>query len=134
MLESPPAVLHRARWWAGFACVAALASVLSALAYLDRLPGVFRVEGVDKVFHFALAGALAFFLDGALGRRALPLPFHLTLARGAVPLAAVLVLLPAGIEEYLQRYAITRTSSGWDFAADVAGVAVLIPLSRRSAA
>ena len=76
----------------------------------------------------AMEGLLAFFLDGALGRRAL-----FPGSRVEVPLAAVAVLAPAAIEEYLQRYSVHRTSSVWDFAADLAGVVVLVTLSRRAA-
>ena len=68
---------------------------------------------------------VSFFLDGALRRR------MIRIAGLAVPLAAVLFLVPAGIEEFLQRYSIHRSSSLGDFAADVAGVAVFVWLSRR---
>jgi hypothetical protein len=123
------AVVAPWRWWAGFLFIAAVASYLTVLAYYDELPRMFHVVfEFDKVAHFVTAGLLAFFLDGALKRRTL-----FTMAGVPVPLAAVLVIVPTGIEEYLQRYTIHRTSSGWDFAADVAGVIAFIPLSRRSA-
>jgi VanZ family protein len=129
MPERPLAVGPAWRWWAGVAVVAAFAGYMTLLAYAERLPDVFRVvPQFDKGVHFTLSGLLAFFLDGALRRRTL-----FTVAGFGVPLAAVLVLVPAGIEEYLQRYATFRTSSIWDFAADVAGVLVLVALSRRIA-
>ena len=112
------------RWWTGLLLVAAGAAYMSSLAYAEGLPAIFRVvPQFDKVVHFTVAGLLAFFLDGALGRRTL-----FAGSRVAVPLAAVAVLAPAGVEEYLQRYSTHRTSSIWDFAADVAGV---VALSRR---
>lgn len=115
------------RWWTGLLLVAAGAAYMSSLAYAEGLPAIFRVvPQFDKVVHFAVAGLLAFFLDGALGRRTL-----FAGSRVAVPLAAVAVLAPAGVEEYLQRYSTHRTSSIWDFAADVAGVVALVALSRR---
>jgi VanZ family protein len=117
------------RWWTGLLIVTAGALYLSSLAYAEGLPAIFRVvPQFDKVVHFTIAGLLAFFLDGALRRRAL---FAGT--RVAVSLAAVAVLLPAAAEEYLQRYSTHRTSSIWDFAADLAGVVVLVTLSRRVA-
>lgn len=129
MLQRSLAVIAPSRWWAGFLAVGSLAALLTCLAYVEGLPRIFALAGVDKIVHFTLAGLLAFFLDGALQRRAVR-----RAGSTAIPLAAVLVLAPAGLEEFLQRYAVVRTSSFWDFAADVAGVLVFIPLSRRAAA
>jgi VanZ family protein len=129
MPERPLAVVAAWRWWTGLALVSAVAGYLTILAYSERLPAVFRlVPQFDKGVHFSIAGLLAGFLDGALRRRAL-----FAASRFPVSLAAALVLVPAGIEEYLQRYATSRTSSIWDFAADVAGVVVLVSVSRRVA-
>lgn len=130
MSERPLAIVPLVaawRWWTGLLLVAAGAAYMSSLAYAEGLPEIFRVvPQFDKVVHFTVAGLLAFFLDGALGRRTL-----FAGSRVAVPLAAVAVLAPAGVEEYLQRYSTHRTSSIWDFAADVAGVVVFVALSRR---
>ena len=118
------------KWWTGFFAVVAVALAMTAYAYLVGLPRIFwAVHGFDKLVHFMVAGLLAFFLDGALRRRAL-----FVVSGFAMPAAAVLVLVPSGIDEYLQRYADLRSSSIWDFAADVAGVVVLITISRRVAA
>jgi VanZ family protein len=115
------------RWWAGFGAVLAGAVCLSALAYHQGLPDVFQVvPQFDKVVHFTTGGLLVFFLDGALRRRT-----AFTIAARAVPLSALFILVPAGIEEYLQRYSSYRTSSIWDFVADLLGVLVFLPLSRR---
>src|SRR5688500_2726433 len=127
MAERPLTVVPAWRWWIGFVAVLAFAVYITLRAYAIGLPDIFRFHYFDKAAHFVTAGLLAFFLDGALRRRTLFATGNIT-----VPLAAALVLVPAGVEEYLQRFAPTlRTSSFWDFAADVAGVVVLIPLSRQ---
>ena len=88
MSERPLAIVPAWRWWTGLLLVAAVAVYLSSLAYAEGLPQVFRVvPQFDKVVHFTVAGLLASFLDGALGRRAL-----FAGSRLAVPLAAVLAL------------------------------------------
>lgn len=128
MPARPLAVVPAWRWWAGFGVFVGIAGALSLIAYADGLPDILGQYQIDKGMHFMLAGLLVFFLDGAVARRAL------FAVRGfAVPLSAVLVLTPVGLEEYLQRYALLRTSSVWDFAADVLGVAVFVVLSRRAA-
>lgn len=125
MQERPLAVVSVRPWWIGFCAVVAFGLYMSARAYREGLPEIFERPYVDKVAHFFTAGLLAFFLDGGLRRR------NLALTRGIkVPLAAALVLIPLGIEEFLQRYATFRTASYGDFAADMAGVTILIPLSR----
>lgn len=129
MSERPLPVVPAWRWWSGFGAVVAGAGYLTALAYREGLPHVFQVvPQFDKVVHFTTAGLLAFFLDGALRRRT-----AFTIDGRAISLAALVVLVPAGIEEYLQRYSVHRTSSIWDFTADLLGVLVFLPLSRRVA-
>jgi len=130
MLERPLAVVPPWRWWAGFLVVTGAAGCLTVIAYREGLPVILnRIWQIDKLMHFVIAGLMAFFLDGALGRRALLLVGGL-----AIPLAAVGLLVPMGIEECLQCLSASRTPSVWDFAGDVAGVLVFIPLSRRAAA
>jgi VanZ family protein len=119
----------RKQYWIGFFSAVALVVAVSIVAYRDALPEWIAPGNVDKVLHFSMAGTLAFFLDGALGRR--------TVWR--IPLAAVIVLVPIAIEEYLQRLSPVRTSSIFDFLADVGGVtvamlAVRVPRHTRSAA
>jgi VanZ family protein len=115
------------RWWIALAVVVAAAGCLTVLAYREGLPEIFkRIPQFDKVVHFSVGGLLAVFLDGALRQRT-----AFTIAGVAIPLAALVVLMPAGIEEYLQRYSVHRTSSIWDFVADLLGVVVLLSLSRR---
>lgn len=117
----------RAAWWLGFALASGLALALTWAAYAERLPIVLnRVAYVDKAFHTGLAGLLAFFLDGALGRRDVRV-----LGRFVLPAAVIGVLLPTGLEETLQRLSAVRESSLWDFAADVVGAGAFTWLSRR---
>ena len=123
MTESEGAARTRhLAWSGGFVVTVAWALLASVLAYQERMPDMFREY--DKAVHFVVSGALAFFLDGALRRRMIGGP------RIKVPLAIVVLIVPMGIEEYLQRYAIFRTSSLGDFAADFAGVVALTWLSR----
>jgi VanZ family protein len=119
---SPPPV-RRAVWWLGLAGCAVIAIAATALAYASGLPALFDdVPYLDKVAHFAIFGSVAFFLDGVLRRRSVG---------RRVPLAAVLVLVPAGIEEALQRFSVNRSSDPADYLADVAGVFFFVWLSRR---
>jgi hypothetical protein len=113
-------------WQAGFAIQGFLVVLISAGAYLGVLPtSLPAIPRVDLAGHALLFGLLAFFLDGALGYR--------PLWRGAAfpRLAPALVLTLAGVEEIAQRFSARRSSSLWDFAADVAGVCALSWLSRR---
>ena len=127
MEERPPRVTSL--WWAGLVIVSGGALYLTVVAYSEGLPSIFQtVDNFDKLAHFGFAGMLATCLDGVLRRRA-----AFVLGGQAIPLSAVLVLVPAGLEEYLQRYSVHRTSSIWDFAADLAGVIVFVSLSRRLA-
>ena len=129
MSERPLPIVPAWRWWSGFAAIVTGGGFLTVLAYQEGLPSIFQVvPQFDKVVHFMTGGLLAFFLDGALRRRT-----AFTIDHRAVPLAALVVLVPAGIEEFAQRYSVHRTSSIWDFLADLFGVLVLLPLSRRLA-
>ena len=111
-----------------FAGAAVMVIAVSIAAYAHALPSWIAPGNADKVFHFAMGGVLAFFLDRALrGRSAWS-------SRFAPPLSSVLVLVPLGVDEYLQRFSTVRSSSIWDFVADVTGVAVLTLVSRRLSA
>lgn len=110
-------------WWAGFVTFGGVGLILTALAYREMQPDFLRAH--DKAAHFVLAGALVFFLDGALHRRAL------TLGGLALSVAWLLVLLPAGVEEYVQRFTTFRTSELGDYVADVAGATLFLWVSRR---
>ncbi|MBX3208488.1 MAG: VanZ family protein [Labilithrix sp.] len=113
-------------WWFGLVTVGLVAAGMTLFVYKRGLPAeLTAIPHLDKALHFGVAGSLAFFLDGVLRRRAL------RVGTGSIPMAAVLLLVPAAIEEFLQRYSPHRSSSLADFAADVAGVAFFIWLSRR---
>jgi hypothetical protein len=117
------------RWFRiGFVAHLSLVVLISVGAYTGRLPtSLPGFPHADKLGHAVLIGGLAFFLDGALERR------RLFEARAFPRLAPVLVLLVAGIEEYLQRLSPRRTSDIADFAADVVGVCFFTWLSARVA-
>lgn len=118
--------MRAGRWWLGLGATSLFAAVLTLIVYEEGLPAPFTaVPQADKALHFGLSGMLTFFLDGVLRRR------MVRVAGIAVPLAAVLFLVPAGLEEFLQRYSVHRSSSFGDFAADVAGVTIFLWLSRR---
>jgi VanZ family protein len=105
----------RKHYWIGFFTAVSLVVVVSIGAYHGMIPSWVAPANVDKVLHFAMAGILAFFLDGALGKK------RLGSFRFAPPIAS-LILVPIGIEEYMQRLSTVRTSSIADFLADTAGV------------
>jgi VanZ family protein len=111
-------------WWFGLGALSLVAAWMSLIAYQQGLP-FDELPHLDKAVHFGIGGGLAFFLDGALQRRAL------RIGSIAAPLAALLILVPAGIEEFLQRFSVHRSSDLGDFAADVAGVVFFVWLSRR---
>lgn len=112
------------RW--GLAIQLAVDVLIALGAYLGILPTTLpQVPHFDLLAHAVLIGLLGFFLDGALGfRRFLP-----NVARPR--LGALLVILVAGTEEYLQRFSARRTSTWSDFIADVMGVLFFSWLARR---
>lgn len=114
------------RWWLAVGSAVACALAMGHVAYARGVPGFVAAVGVDKALHFAMGAILAGLLDGALRGRGV-------VARGraaTMPLAALLVIVPVGIEEWAQRFSTTRTSCIEDFLADVFGVIVGIGLSR----
>jgi hypothetical protein len=110
-------------WRIGFVAVGCLALWLTWRAYHEALPDFMR--DYDKIVHFTIGGLLAFFLDGAVGRRSLVVRGH------AISASSVVLLVIFGAEELAQRWSVHRTASFADYAADVAGVVVLTWLSRR---
>lgn len=114
---------------AGFALQLGAVVLIASLAWLGLVPTrLARIPNIDLMGHATLIGLLAFFLDGALDYR------PLLRARAAwLRAAPALVLSVAGLEEFLQRFGVHRTSSWSDFAADLIGVVVLTWLSKRIA-
>jgi VanZ family protein len=110
---------------AGLVLHLGLVVVISVSAYAGVIPTSFAaVPHLDLLGHAILIGGIAFFLDGALGHRGIT-------RESALPLAPVIVLAVAGVEEYLQRLSPRRSSSWSDFAADVVGVCFFTWLARR---
>jgi hypothetical protein len=100
-----------------FAVAATTAVAVSIAAYAGMVPGFVAAHGVDKVLHAATGAMLTWLLARAL--------------RGRVLLAALLVVVPLAIDEYLQRYSAVRSSDWGDLAADVAGAVSIVLLHRR---
>lgn len=111
-----------------FGAAVSLVIAVSIAAYTRHLPAWIAPGDTDKLFHFAMGGILAFFLDHALRHRAA------WRSRVAPPLSSVVVLVPLGIDEYFQRFSAVRSSSAGDFAADLAGVIVFTIAARALAA
>ncbi len=124
--SAPGSVRQRSARWLAFVAAVAAVAVGATCAYHGLVPSLVGREHVDKVLHFAMGATLAGLLDRALDRRARRTP------AGAVPLAAVLVLVTLGAEEYLQRFSASRTSSVGDFTADALGVLAGIWACRRA--
>src|SRR6185295_1376677 len=102
-------VISQRKWWLAFALIVSITALVSVISYAGQMPGIVPQTQLDKVIHFAIGGSLAVTLDGGLRRRNF----------GLIPAAITIVLVPAGIEEWLQRFSTPRTSSLGDFAADV---------------
>jgi VanZ family protein len=104
----------------------ALAAAITDLAYQRRLP--YRLldwPGADKVLHFVLFGAVVFWLDLWLRRRAL------RVAGCRIPLALLLAFGVAAAEEALQGLSAARSASIGDLLCDLAGMTVAVWASRR---
>jgi VanZ family protein len=104
--------------------LAAVAGVIgvSVAAYAGLTPPALSSHGVDKVLHATMAAVLTFCLARAM--------------KGRAALAAILVMIPVGIDEYLQRFSHRRSSDWGDLAADVVGallVVAIYTLRRRAA-
>ena len=122
----PPVTRRHFRW--ALALQLALVIPIGLGAYLGVLPTTLpHLPHFDLLIHAILIGLVGGLFDGALGfRRFLP---NLASPR----LGALLVILVAGAEEYLQRFSARRTSTWSDFIADVVGVFFFSWLARRVA-
>lgn len=113
-------------WWWAFGAAALLVCAGAALAYARGVPAVVAVRGLDKVLHCAMTTVLTALLDRAMKQR----PVSRARWGASVPCAAVVVMVPVGIEEWAQRFSTCRTSSIDDFAADALGAALGVVLAR----
>lgn len=118
---------RRLRWL--LAPQLALVVVISALASLGgldpaRIP-LLRLPFIDKVLHFVLFGAAAFFAHFAAGGRAL------RLGGLRLPVAVAAPFAFACVEEILQGASAHRTFDLLDLACDLAGMIVMWRLARR---
>jgi membrane-associated phospholipid phosphatase len=92
-----------------------VALLVTLMAYLQYAPlWLLRWPGADKVLHFLLFGAIAFWLNLWWKGRTLP--------GGPVPLAIIVPLGLAGGEEILQGFSAVRTADLTDLTADFAGL------------
>lgn len=79
------------------------------------LRGIYDFPGGDKVGHFVLYGIMAFLLAWAY-------PRQLQLGRISMPLAVLALLVFAALEEYSQRFFVSRSSDIVDFAFSFLGI------------
>lgn len=101
-----------------------LAGVASFVAYQGALPvALLRWPLADKVLHFLLFGAVAFWLHLWLGGRAA------RVGRVAVPLALAIPLIVATVDEVAQGFSIRRSLDPGDWVCNLAGLLVFWRLS-----
>lgn len=104
----------------------ALVVVITQIAYLGFLPlYLLRWPMSDKVLHFLLFGAVVFWLNLWLNGRAVQA------GQWAVPLALVVPLSVAILEEGAQSFSPLRTADVTDLVSDVAGMLFFLALSTR---
>jgi VanZ family protein len=124
LLTRPASLARRLGWL--FWPMLALDGFITELAYLRLLPSsLLHAPGIDKVAHLVLFGTLVFFLDLWLRGR------DLRLARLHLPLALLLVLAGASIEESLQSLSPARNADLLDLLSDLLGMVLATALSRR---
>jgi VanZ family protein len=102
------------RWrWLVWPQIAAMLFI-TQLAYLGQLPlAVLAIPLIDKVLHFLLFGMAVFWLNLWLGGR---------VWRGNVPLAFIVPLGLATLEELLQGFSAVRSLDLFDWLCDVSGM------------
>jgi VanZ family protein len=104
----------------------AIVIVVSQMAYLDLLPFyLLRWPLADKVIHFLLFGAVVFWLNFWFRGR------KLQLGRLAIPLAILLPLAIASLEEGFQALSPLRSADPFDLTSDAAGMLFFWWLSHR---
>lgn len=107
----------------------ALVLVITLLAYTGLMPRGWGLglPHADKLLHLILFGLLSFFLHLWLGGRWIS--FRLSTYRPALPLAGLLVLGGAAVEELLQLLSRRRSADPVDLMCDVAGIVAAIGLA-----
>jgi undecaprenyl-diphosphatase len=104
----------------------AIVVVITQMAYLDILPWQLLAWPMsDKVLHFLLFGAVVFWLNLWLEGRIV------CLGRWSIPLAVLMPLLIASLEEVAQGWSSVRTASLSDWFSDLAGMLCFWWLSRQ---
>ncbi len=104
----------------------AIVVVITQMAYLDILPWRLLAWPMsDKVLHFLLFGAVVFWLNLWLKGRAV----HW--GRWSIPLALLIPLLVASVEEVTQAWSSVRTASLSDWLSDLVGMLCFWWLSRQ---
>ena len=124
LIVAPPS--HQLRWrWLLWPQVAVVA-VVTQIAYLDILPlRLLAWPMADKVLHFILFGLVVFWLSLWLEGR------MVRWGRWFIPLALLLPLLIASLEEIAQYWSPLRTASLKDWLSDLAGMLFFWWLSRQ---
>jgi len=104
----------------------ALALLVTQMAYLDILPlHLLAIPYIDKFLHFLLIGSIAFWLNIWFRGRTV------SLFRWAVPLALLIPLTIALLEEGAQLYSPLRTAALTDLLSDLAGLLFFWWLSQK---
>ena len=104
----------------------ALVVVITQMAYLDLIPAAISIwPYTDKVMHFVLFGAVVFWLNIWWSGRIM------RWGRWAIPLAIIVPLAIAAMEEGLQTFSSMRTTSLGDLSSDVAGMVIFWWVSQK---
>ena len=104
----------------------ALALIVTHMAYLDILPHRFlAIPYVDKLLHFLLIGSIAFWLNIWFRGRSIPI------WGWYIPLALLLPLSIAFVEEVAQIFSPVRSADLADLISDIAGLFFFWWLSRK---
>ncbi len=112
-----------------FAATILLIVVASTLAYLHALPNILgEVPYLDKVLHFSIFGVLTLAVLLTWGDR------RLQVGPLSLPLAIVVPLAFAAVEEALQGFSPYRQLDIWDLLSDAAGMTLCWLLCHRLAA
>ena len=117
---------NRAAWqWLLWPQIA-LALLVTQMAYLDILPqALLHLPFIDKLLHFLLIGSIAFWLNLWLRGRAVPL------IGWYIPLALLLPLTVALLEEGVQVFSPVRTADLGDLLSDLTGLLFFWWLSQK---